>query len=126
MATRSGDSSFREEANIPAFLWRLTWFCGVQDLHLTGCGIKGFECRSSTAEKWITAMMARVSGFDFNVSLKTEILMPVVNRYSKKSEVGGALGIFHAELHSLLNYLELRNCDLSQREKGAYAMLSSS
>lgn len=71
-------------------------------------------------------MMARVSGFDFNVSLKTEILMPVVNRYSKKSEVGGALGIFHAELHSLLNYLELRNYDLSQREKGAYAMLSSS
>ena len=52
--------------------------------------------------------------------------MPVINRYSKKSEVGGALGIFHAELHSLLNYLELRNCDLSQKEKGTYAMLSSS
>lgn len=52
--------------------------------------------------------------------------MPAINRYSKKSEVGGALGIFHTELNSLLNYLELRNCDLSQKEKGAYAMPSSS
>ena len=79
MATRSCDSNFREEANIQAFLWRFTWFCGVQDLHLTGCGIEGFECRSAITDKWITAVMARVSGSDFSMSLKTEIFMPAIN-----------------------------------------------